>query len=169
MVIELKVGNTAPSINAHSDSNHELIFFDGSKDAHLFLINNFISLLSDIVLTVDGQLANGSYSFTFLGPEVESLIEWEVFFSLIRDSVQSIWSSVLVNLHLNFQSGIIFVVATFELITVAKLGDDGILMESTEKTESNRLQLLICLGLQNFIWRVLNVPDWNLLKEQLLL
>lgn len=85
MVDELDIGQTAISIQAHSDGNQEIVLGHGAEDASHLLVDEDILLLSDIVLAVDINFTDAANLLTFLRDESESLVEWEKFLALVHN------------------------------------------------------------------------------------
>lgn len=165
MVDELDVGDAAPSVNADSDCNQEIIFRRGSKKTNNFFINNNVILLSHIPLRIDILLANMSELLALLREESEPLIEREVLLPLVRDLEHAILLAILVQLELDLQPRVLLVVADLELGQVAELSDQGVLVETAKEPQSNGLDLLVRLGRQGLIVRVLQVSHGDLLVE----
>ena len=165
MIDELQVSDTAPLVEAYPNGNQEIVFLDTCKRTGNLFINKNVFLLSYIALAVHESLANAGDLITVFVLKAESFIEGKVFFPLVHDLLESVFTTILINFHLDLKSIVMLVVAYLELGQVTELSNQRILVEPAEKSESDWLQLLVGLRRQCLIIWVLHIPYWNLLKE----
>lgn len=120
-------------------------------------------------MTILELLAHEPDLLIILGEEAESLVEREVFLALVAYLSDSTFRIVLVDAALEAHAPVVSVHSAAELGKVAELGDQGVLLEAAKEAESDRLDLLIGLGGERLVVRVLDVADRCLLPELALL
>lgn len=156
----MDICNILEVVESHFDGDDKRIFFNRTKQTLLNTIDWNYSLATHVILTVHLHLSNAPQLLFLFGNELESFVEWEVFFFLVIDSPNSLVFIVLIDSGLNSETLVIFVLTNLYWFQVSELGNNRILGESTEETNSDWLQLLVCLrGKSLSIW-ILDVFSW---------
>ena len=108
-IYKLDICNILEVVESHFDGDDKRIFFNWTKQTLLNTIDWNNSLATHVILTVHLHLSNAPQLLLFFGNELESLIEWEVFFFLVIDSPNSLVFIVLIDGGLNSEALVIFV------------------------------------------------------------
>ena len=136
MVNKLNISNASVFVETNSNTHNKVVLGLWSKNGNNLLIDHdyFLFFFLRNILAVCFLLAHASELMAFFRDETESLIEREVFLSLVHDLLNSILFLVLIDCSLQTQAFVIYVLANFEFGHPTELGDQSILLESAEKS-----------------------------------
>jgi len=111
---KLDISNIFEVVKSHFDSDYKRIFFNWTEQTFLDTIDWNNSLATHIILTVHLHLSNAPQLLFLLRNELESFVEWEVFFFLIVNSPNPAFFIVLIDSGLNFETFIIFMLSNLD-------------------------------------------------------
>jgi len=111
---KLDISNIFEVVESHFDSDDKRIFLNWTEQTLLDTIDWDDSLATHIILTVHLHLSNAPQLLFFFRNELESFVEWEVFFFLVVNSPNSAFFIVLIDSGLNFEALVGFVLSNLD-------------------------------------------------------